>query len=103
MRNGERITESILIGKEAYFFLRNKQRVQRGRKPLSKECEDNLWERVIHYRKDGKCPVTDYSFGGGDGTYEGKWTSWTVKMVKQMLDRAGLEYEDGGCVEYLEV
>lgn len=96
------VTETIYIGRDAYMFLDREQRKQRGCKPISKESEDRLWKRIMK-DKQGRCLVDDNSFGGGDGTYYGKWWSWSVSTIKNMLDEAGFTYEPGKPMEYINV
>ena len=102
----ERVTESIYIDREAYMFLDRESRRQRGCKKLSKEGEDNLWKRVTGIKclmRNGKKRVDDNSFGGGDGTYYGKWWSWSIPTIKAMLDKAGFAYEIGEEVRYINL
>lgn len=83
------------------MFLRREQRKQRGCKPLTEKQEEGVWSRLI--KINGKARLTDISLGGGNGTYEGKWWSWSVDDLKAMLDKAGFTYEDGPDVEYMMV
>ena len=88
--------KTIWISKEAYFYLNRIERQQRGCKQLSAESEERVWNRIPDFRK--RCDlvlVDDDSFGGGDGTYYGRWWSWDVETLKKMLDDAGYTYEDG--------
>ena len=102
----EHISETIMIGKEAYMYLDRESRKQRGCKALSLEWEDRLWKRVLRCRsnaKGEKVRVDDNSFGGGDGTYNGRWWVWKVQTLKEMLDEAGLKYEEGEDVRYVNL
>ena len=81
------------------MYLNRIQRQQRGCKPLTEESEKRLWGRVN--KQDDKYQATDHSFGGGDGTYYGKWWAWNIKTVKEMLDKAGIPYENGENVEVI--
>lgn len=92
-------SKSIKIGKEAYRYLNSIQREQRGCKALSDEQFDNLWHRATKFGEQDFYIATNDSFGGGDGTYNGKWTDWDVDKLKEMLDAQGLPYEDGEDVE----
>lgn len=93
------VSKSIWIGENAYMYLNRIQRQQRGCKPLTEKSEKRLWGRINKW--DDKYQVTDNSFGGGDGTYNGKWWAWDIKTVKAMLDDAGFTYDDGEDVEYI--
>lgn len=101
MKNVVATSETIMIGREAYFFLREEERKQRGCKPLTPESEERIWNRIT--KRDGLYQCTNDSFGGGDGTYNGRWWSWPVATVKKMLDEAGLEYQEGETVEFIRV
>ena len=101
VRNVVNTTKTIWIDREAYFFLKRLSREQRGCQPLTQEVEDRLWNRV---RKTGELyQCDDNSFGGGDGTYHGRWWSWSVDTIKSLLDEAGLSYTEGEDVEYISV
>ena len=94
-------SKSIFIGKEAHFFLDEESRKQRGCKCLSKEAKEKQWMRIP--KVDGLRNVIDDTYGGGDGTYHGKWTSWSVEDIKRMLNEAGLSYVEGPEVEYIDI
>lgn len=96
--------ESIYIPKEAYLKLQRIGREQRGCKPLSKEQEERMWDRIPEQRKKGDMIRVDKdSLGGGDGTYYGKWTSWDVPTLKRMVEELGFSWEQGEEIEYLPV
>lgn len=94
-------SKSIFIGKEAHFYLDRESRKQRGCKPITGEAEERIWNRIP--KVDGLRQVTDDSYGGGDGTYYGRWTRWSVEDVKKMLDEAGFSYAEGPEVEYISI
>lgn len=100
--SGGKISQTIFIGKEAHFFLSREQSRQRGFKPLPKEAEDRTWAKM-YKPVNGMRMVDDNSYGGGDGTRNGKWWGWKVETIKAMLDEAGLPYEEGEPIEYIEV
>lgn len=91
----EHVSKSIWIGRDAYMYLSREMRRQRGCKPLNEKQEDKRWKDVIRWGRDEKVRVDDDSFGGGDGTYEGRWWPWSVDTLKRMLTDAGYAYEDG--------
>lgn len=86
--------QTILIDRDAYFYLANKSRVERGFPPLTKEQEERNWSHQPKW--DGRTKVSDNSFGGGDGTRDGKWCGWSVDKLKAMLTVGGYGYDDGG-------
>lgn len=94
--------ETILIGREAHEYLADKQRKEHGYKELSQEAKDKMWRRITMYNRShpDKRIVTDDSYGGGDGTKNGKWWSWSLADIKKMLDEAGYSYEQGEEEEY---
>lgn len=92
--------ETIYIPKEAYFKLRNRQRVERGGEPLNDEALERSWSRIPASRKRGDFIRVDKdSLGGGDGTYNGKWTSWDVPTLKGMVEEMGYTWEQGEEIE----
>lgn len=97
----ERTSQTLLIGKEAWAFLKNECRKQRGLNPISDSIKDKMWSR--RRKVNGKAQIMDDSFGGGDGTYTGKWTSWSLEDMKGMLDKEGYEYEIGEPVKYINL
>ncbi len=97
----EKISQTLLIGKAAWAFLKNEQRKQRGLDALASTVEDRLWKNLR--KVDGKKQIMDGSYGGGDGSYTGRWTEWSVDEMKAMLDAAGLEYEIGQPVQYISI
>ena len=83
----------IWVTKEAYFYLRNEMRKQRGFKPLTKEQKEKM---IIYITKNGmsnKIRLDHNSLGGGDGTKDGRWWGWNVVTLKSMLKKAGYSFE----------
>ena len=83
----------IWVTKEAYFYLRNEMRKQRGFKPLTRKQKERI---LIHITKNGmsnKIRLNHNSLGGGDGTKDGRWWGWNVVTLKSMLKKAGYSYE----------
>ena len=96
----EKTSNTIWIDKSAYMYLENESRRQRGCKPV--RDVDRMWKRVaMTWKNSDKARVSDLTFGGGDGTYDGEWTSWSVKEVKRMLNENGFTYEDGEPMQYV--
>lgn len=96
-----RTSEIIGVTKEAYMYLNRISRVQRGCKVLTEESEDRLWNRC--YKRKGLKILDDNSLGGGDGTYYGKWTSWNVETLRQMLCEGGYTWVELGTEEYITI
>lgn len=101
MRNTTHKSDTIYISKEAYLYLLRISRKQRGCKPLDEIAEERIWNKI--HKVGDKFRLDDQSLGGGDGTYKGKWWSWSVDTVKTMLTEAGFEYEEGEPIEYILV
>lgn len=97
----ERVSNSILVSKDAYLYLDTMSRKQRGCKPLSEDVKAKMLKRV--FKSNDLVQLTDNSFGGGDGTYYGKWWTWNVDTLKEMLTKAGFTYESGDDVYYIDV
>lgn len=107
MRQAETI-DVILIDRDAYMYLRRIQRAQRGGKELTKAQEDKIWDRLMksHLRQkspEGLVEVTKDDFGGGDGTPDGVWTSWSLEKVKKMLADGGFTWKEGKPKEVIYV
>lgn len=96
-----RTSEIIGVTKEAYMYLNRICRVQRGCKVLTEELENRLWNRC--YKREGLKVLDDNSLGGGDGTYYGKWTSWNVETLRQMLRDGGYTWVELGTHEYINL
>lgn len=94
-------SETILVDRDAYFYLRNIMREQRGCVKLTTEQDDRIWAKAVARGKAGKAMLDDLSMGGGDGTYNGKWWSWSVETMKNMLDAAGYHYEESEPFYYI--
>ena len=92
-------SETIYVGKDAYLYLNRISRAERGCKPLSEEQESKAWEKTSK-RRDGKKVLDRNSLGGKRGN---TFTIWSVATLKKMLDRAGLPYEKGEDIEYIDV
>ena len=91
-------TNTILVDKDTYFFLNDESRRQRGCSPLDEKQKDKMWKRMYKYKE--KKLIDNDTLGGGDGTYNGHWWSWSLETIKDMLNEAGLEYENGPEIEY---
>ena len=98
----KKMTEIIGVTKEAYFYLNRISRQQRGCKPLTEVQEDKMWKRC-YKNKDGLKVLDDNSIGGGDGTYDGRWTTWNVNTLRQMLTEGGFTYIELGTQEYINI
>ncbi len=98
----EHTSQTILINREAHEYLAELQRVQRGGKPLTPEAKDRQWNRIRKYKDTDMRQVDDNTYGGGDGTYNGRWWSWSVDTIKKMLDEAGLDYEAAEDVTWID-
>lgn len=99
----EHISDTILIGKQAHIYLSVIMSSQRGCKPLSNEKYDLQWSRITKYKDTDKRLVDDYTYGGGDGTYNGRWWGWSVDTVKSMLVKAGYDYDDCDSIKFINV
>lgn len=100
MKAIKKVSETIIVGKEAYFYLRQISRVQRGCEQFTDEQMEGIWQRVNAH---DRIRLSDTSLGGGDGTYDGKWWGWNVDMLKKMLDEAGFIYTEGDPLEYMSL
>ena len=95
-------SDTIAVEKEAYFYLKRIGREQRGCAPMTQEAEEKLWRRMPK-NKDGLKVLDNDSLGGGDGTYDGKWWSWDVSTLREMLKDGGFEWVECGIQESIAV
>lgn len=95
-------SKSIWIDEQAWLYLKRTSRSQRGCKPLTEEQEQRLWNKAPK-NKNGLFQVWDETFGGGDGTYNGRWWSWKTETVCEMLEEKGYQYTHGDIVEYINM
>lgn len=102
MRQWVHKSDVIGVNKEAYIYLQNIQRVQRGCQPWTPEQQDKMWRRC-YKTKDGLKEIDDESLGGGDGTRNGRWWSWDVETIRGMLKDAGYNWVEYGTRESIEV
>ena len=94
-----RILNRIAVSKEAFIYLQKLQRSQRGCKPLTDEKLAELYDKRIGKTKEGFVILEDGSCGGGDGTYYGRWTSWSCEDLKTILNKAGYTYIELEAIE----
>lgn len=90
--------ETILIGRDAYIYLDRESRKQRGCNALTIDQYLRRWNRASK-DANGLHVTYNFSFGGGDGTYDGKWWDWSVNTLKEMLDKAGYSWEQGPSID----
>lgn len=98
MRNITRTLEAILLDKESDIYMRNAERAYYGEEPLTQERAEKFWRGC--YKVRGKRLVTSETYGVNKN---GRWHFWTVPEIKDMLTKAGLEYEDTDPVETIDV
>lgn len=95
-------SETIYVSKEAYKALNDISRKQRGCKALTSEQYEKMFARMSGKPciKNDLIRLDDLSMGGGDGTYYGKWTRWSVADLKKMLSELGFEWKQGEELNY---
>ena len=95
-------SETIYVSKEAYKALNDISRKQRGCKALTSEQYEKMFARMSGEPciKNDLIRLDDLSMGGGDGTYFGKWTRWSVADLKKMLSELGFEWKQGEELNY---
>lgn len=105
----EMTANAILVPWESWWYLEERSFQERCGKPhteYSKEKLRSSFNRFVD--SDGFKRLKDHDFGGAVGKPENsweehRWTSWSCKDMKKMLDEAGLPWKDGGCVTYISV
>ena len=98
--------KSIVIPLESRLYLEDQLHLQRGGKHTSPITIERLTFQAE--RDNNKFILTSGDLGGAIGdpknSYEeGRWTSWSVDEMKEMLDKAGLPYKDGDPVEEISI
>jgi len=91
----EKVSQTIKVDRNGYFYLRRIERKERGCKPLTEEAEERIWQMITKHGELQEVELDNDSMGGGDGTYWGQWWPWSVQTLKEMLDAAGIRYTDG--------
>lgn len=91
--------ERIGVDKEAFFYLVDLSREQRGCGVLTDVARDRIWRRRKE-TDDDLVILNDESMGGGDGTYYGRWTSWSCEELKSLLQKAGHTWVDLEPIEF---
>lgn len=102
MRQKVVISEVIGVNKEAYIYLAKIQRKQRGCTELNEDRYNKIWDR-LNKNAEGLRELDNDSMGGGDGTYNGKWWSWSVETIRGMLRDGGFEWVELGTRESIAV
>lgn len=104
--------KTIAVPFESWFFLKEEQHRQRSE--TGKRLDKKRWRTLFDGDAIRSCPMkgckllSDGDFGGCNGSpvhawEEHRWTSWTLDDMKVMLDRAGLPWKDGECIECIDV
>ena len=97
---------TLIVPLESVLYLSEECRRQRVGDHLSDKAKIMIEKNFLKH-KDGY-QVFDGSFGGAVGdpknSYEeGRWTSWSIDTVKEMLDKQGLPYQDGEDIDTIDV
>lgn len=101
-------SKSIRIPLESRLYLADQQTLQRGGHHISKSTIERITnESKRTYNKNGFV-VMNGDFGGAVGkpenSYEeGRWTSWTIETMKEMLDKVKLPWYDNEDIECMDV
>lgn len=93
-------SDVIGVTREAYFYLHRRQIRERGFNPFSVEQEEKHWNKLPK-NASGLRELTDCTLGGGDGTRNGKWWSWSVNELRDMLREGGYTWIEIGTMEYI--
>lgn len=95
-------SETIYVSKETYKALKDMSSKQRGCKALTPEQYEKMFARMsgTPSMKNDLIRLDDNSMGGGDGTYTGRWTRWSVEDLKKMLTEMGYTWEPGEDIRY---
>ncbi len=89
----------IGVTRDGFILLEKMSRHQRGCKPLNDDQLERMWQKRAK-TPEGFAILDDESMGGGDGTYYGKWTSWSCDDLKSILSDAGMTWIDLEPIEF---
>ena len=90
--------DRIGVNKEAYLYLRNLSREQRGCKVLNHEQSERIWNKIK--KEDDLAILDDESLGGGEGKYYGRWWSWSCDDMRSFLRDQGFTWKDMEPIEF---
>ena len=94
---------AIKIELDGYLYLQNRLHKERCGEDLSESHIERLTANFKNHYKT--CELTmDGDYGGTtDGTPQGKWTSWTVEQMAEMLTEAGIKWTPADDVECIDI
>jgi hypothetical protein len=91
-------SETVIISKEAWKYLRNVDRQRDGRAPLNDERLNAIWDR-ISFHNGGANPAT-HPIRKNEHRVDKDTFSMSISAVKSILDEKGFTYrQDGYIVE----
>lgn len=97
---------TIRVPLESRLYLEDLLHLQRGGKHTSPKTIERLTYQAE--RDNNVFILTSGNLGGAIGdpknSYEeGRWTSWDLDTMKELLDKAGLPYEDGDPIDEISI
>lgn len=99
---------TLLVPLESLLYLEDQCHLQRGGHHTTEKTIERLTREMEKPHNKNGYMLFDGSFGGAVGdpknSYEeGRWTSWSIDTVKEMLDKQGLPYQDGEDIDVINV
>ncbi len=81
--------KSLKVDLEGYLYLQEQCRLQR----LGEKLTDNQIKRLTRNYYNNYPNGVNLTNGQLGGAKDNKWISWTIEDMKNLLDKAGLQYE----------
>lgn len=105
-RPERRKSPTILVPLESFLYLQEKSYIERCGKHHTEKMKQRLIRNFETFSHSEKKQLMNGDLGGCNGdpenTFEeGRWTSWSVDDMAEILDGAGLPFERGESVEYI--
>ena len=92
--------KTILVSKESYLYLQDRCKYERSGKYIPKSFKEKLKRNFDNLQYKGYIRIMDKDFGGAKN---GKWTSWSIEEMAEMLDKKHLDYKLGEDMECLNI
>ena len=100
--------KSIRVPLESWVYLQDQCKLQRCGDHISDKTKEHLKREMEKPYNQGGHQLTDGDLGGAIGNplnsyEEGRWTSWSINEMKEMLKDQNLPYTDAEDVEEINI
>lgn len=105
-RSERRKSPTILVPLESFLYLKEKSYIERCGKHHTEKMKQRLIRNFETFSHNGMKQLVNGDLGGCNGEpensfEEGRWISWSVDHMAEILDKAGLPFKRGESVEYI--